>query len=449
MKKEDKKRNLEYGVDDLPPAGHLLALSMQHVLLMFVSVGLPVVFAGQINEGPAFTASLVTFSMLAAGIGSILQSAGLPFIGSGYLCPNVCGPSYLSLSLSAAWAGGIPLMRGMIIVAGLVEMGLAPVVGKLRRIFPEYIVGLVVAMVGVSIIRMSVTSLFGLEFRGDAIRGTDIVIGMVSLLVMVLGNLWGRGLLRAYCLLAGMFAGWALALALEPEYLQGFSRVAQSPLFALPAFGAGFGSISFDFSMMVPFVIIAVSGSLKSFGNLLAAQKISSPGLESVDFAPVRKGLLADGLSTVLSGVLGGMAVDTSSSNIGLAGSTKVLSRWIGVAAGLLFIVLAFSPKLVVAVTLMPKPVLGASIIFAGCFMICTGLLEMFGEEWEPRRTFVVGMSLIFGLSTSILPELYARAPSMIRLFFTDPLPTTTVLAVFFNILLNLDRTLFSLRRRS
>jgi len=188
---------------------------------------------------------------------------------------------------------------------------------------------------------------------------------------------------------------------------------------------------------------------LKSFGNLLAAQKISSPGLESVDFAPVRKGLLADGLSTVLSGVLGGMAVDTSSSNIGLAGSTKVLSRWIGVAAGLLFIVLAFSPKLVVAVTLMPKPVLGASIIFAGCFMICTGLLEMFGEEWEPRRTFVVGMSLIFGLSTSILPELYARAPSMIRLFFTDPLPTTTVLAVFFNILLNLDRTLFSLRRRS
>lgn len=340
-------------------------------------------------------------------------------------------------------------MRGMIIVAGLVEMGLAPVVGKLRRIFPEYIVGLVVAMVGVSIIRMSVTSLFGLEFRGDAIRGTDIVIGMVSLLVMVLGNLWGRGLLRAYCLLAGMFAGWALALALEPEYLQGFSRVAQSPLFALPAFGAGFGSISFDFSMMVPFVIIAVSGSLKSFGNLLAAQKISSPGLESVDFAPVRKGLLADGLSTVLSGVLGGMAVDTSSSNIGLAGSTKVLSRWIGVAAGLLFIVLAFSPKLVVAVTLMPKPVLGASIIFAGCFMICTGLLEMFGEEWEPRRTFVVGMSLIFGLSTSILPELYARAPSMIRLFFTDPLPTTTVLAVFFNILLNLDRTLFSLRRRS
>jgi len=141
--------------------------------------------------------------------------------------------------------------------------------------------------------------------------------------------------------------------------------------------------------------------------------------------------------------------VDTSSSNIGLAGSTKVLSRWIGVAAGLLFIVLAFSPKLVVAVTLMPKPVLGASIIFAGCFMICTGLLEMFGEEWEPRRTFVVGMSLIFGLSTSILPELYARAPSMIRLFFTDPLPTTTVLAVFFNILLNLDRTLFSLRRRS
>ncbi|RDD31176.1 xanthine permease [Prosthecochloris sp. ZM] len=443
-----KTSSIEYGFNDLPPAGHLIILSLQHVLLMFVSVGLPIIFVSQINETTQFAATLVTLSMLAAGIGSIVQSAGLPFIGSGYLCPNVCGPSYLSLSLSAAWAGGIPLMRGMIIIAGLVEMFLAPLVHKLKQVFPTFIVGLVVAMVGVSVIKMSVTSLFGLEFRGDAVRSADIVIGMVTLLVMVLCNIWGSGFVRIYCLLIGMLSGWVLAVVLVPEYGHTLAVVRHSPVFALPSIGPEFRQISFRMDMVIPFVVIAVSGSLKSFGNLLAAQKISEPELDEVNFTPIRKGLLADGFSTALAGLIGGMAVDTSSSNIGLAGSTKVLSRWISVAAGVIFIVLAFCPKITVALSLMPKPVLGASIIFAGCFMICTGFQEMFSEAWDARNTFSVGISLFFGLSTAFLPGLYARAPELIKIFFTDPLPTTTILAVLLNLLFNLDRTYEGLVRR-
>ncbi len=443
----EKSSDIEYSLNQVPPAGHLIVLSLQHVLLMFVSIALPIIFTSQISESTEFGATLVTFSMLAAGLGSIVQSVGLPFIGSGYLCPNVCGPSYFSVSLSAAWMGGLPLMRGMIIIAGLVEMALAPVVQKLKHVFPNFIVGLVVAMVGVSIIKMSVNSLFGLEYKGDAIRTTDIVIGMVSLMIMVLSNLWGRGFVKIYCLLIGMIGGWLFAVILEPEYLFRLEQVGSMPLFSLPVIGKEFRFIAFDFSLLIPFVVISISGSLKSFGNILAAQKISEPERESVDFVPIRKGLLADGFSTALAGLLGGMAVDTSSSNIGLAGSTKVLSRWISVAAGVIFIILAFCPKLTVAITLMPRPVLGASIIFAGCFMICTGLLEMFGEVWEPRKTFVVGISLIFGLSTAFLPELYARAPELVKLFFTDPLPTTTILAVLPHQILNLDRLATRFRR--
>lgn len=442
----EKASALEYAVNEVPPAGHLIVLSIQHVLLMFVSVALPIIFTSQISETSEFGATLVTFSMIAAGLGSIVQSVGLPFIGSGYLCPNVCGPSYFSVSLSAAWMGGLPLLRGMILIAGLIEMALSPVVQKLKHVFPKFIVGLVVAMVGVSVIKMSVTSLFGLEYKGDAIRSVDIVIGMMSLLIMVLSNLWGKGFVKIYCLLIGMIAGWMLAVMLEPKYLHGLIRIAEMPLFALPSVGPEFRHITFDGDLLVPFAIIAISGSLKSFGNLLAAQKISEPECETVDYVPIRKGLLADGFSTALAGLLGGMAVDTSSSNIGLAGSTKVLSRWISVAAGIIFILLAFCPKLTVALTLMPKPVLGASIIFAGCFMICTGLLEMFAEKWEPRKTFVVGIALMFGLSTAFLPELYARAPELVKMFFTDPLPTTTILAVILHQVLNLDRLFTGLK---
>ena len=447
MEKEDKK--YEYSVNQVPPAIHLVISSIQHVLLMVVSLAFPILLASQINGTPKFTASLITFSMIAAGVGSIIQSVGLPIIGSRYLCPNVCGPSYFSLSLSAVWAGGIPLMRGMIIIAGLVEMAIAPIIQKLKNVFPTFIVGLVMTMVGVSVIKPSITSFFGLAFSGDAILSLDIFVGLLSLMIMVFANLWGKGFVKMYCLLIGVLSGWILSLAFLPGYWQTLAAVKDFPIFSLPAIGPEFKKITFDFKMIIPFVVIGIGGSLKSFGNLLLAQKISEPDLKEPNFVPIRKGLLADGFSTVLAGLLGGMAVDTSSSNIGLAGATKVLSRWISVGAGIIFIILAFFPKFVTVLSMIPKPVLGAALIFAGSFMICAGLQEMFIEKWDQRKTFIVGISLFFGLSTAFLPGLYARAPYFIQTFFTDPLPTTTIIAVVLNQIFNFDIVIKNLKKKS
>jgi NCS2 family nucleobase:cation symporter-2 len=300
-------------------------------------------------------------------------------------------------------------------------------------------VGLVVAMVGISVIKISTTSLFGLTYHSDAMYSTEIIVGTVSLLIMVLLNLWGKGILKMYCLLIGMFSGWILALILLPENWQNLMKVWNKPVFAIPHFADNLLNIKFNVGMLIPFIVIAISGSLKSFGNLLAAQKISEPELEKPNFIPIRKGLLADGFSTALAGVLGGLAVDTSSSNVGLAGATKVVSRWISVMAGVIFIVLAFFPQVTAALSVMPKPVLGAALVFAACFMICTGFLEMFSEGWDQRKTFVVGIAIFLGLSTAFLPGLYARTPHFIQTFFTDPLPTTTILAVVLHQIFNMD----------
>lgn len=432
-------KHYEYSVNEVPPLGHLLLSAFQHVLIMVVAIGIPIIFAGQLNETPEFTASLVTFSMLASGIGSIIQALRLPYMGSGYLCPNLCGPSYLSLSLSAAWIGGLPLMRGITIVAGLIEMILAPIIQKLKGVFPIYVVGLVVALVGISIIQISVTSFFGLTFQGDALRNTDIFIGAVSLFIMVFCNIWGKGFVKIYCLIIGIFSGWILALIIVPEYWQNLLSVGNIPIFAMPQFVTILNPIKFHFNLIIPLIVIAIGSTLKTFGNLLAAQKMSEPQLDKVNFVPIRNGIIADGLATTISGFLGSMAVDTSSSNIGLAGATKVVSRWISIVAGILFIVLAFFPMLTKTLSYIPKPVLGASLIFSGCFMICAGLTQMLEENWDQRKTFVVGIALFFGLSTAFLPSLYARAPKLIQTFFTDPLPTTTILAVLLNQIFNLD----------
>jgi xanthine permease XanP len=440
---------LEYGVNEMPPPYQLAIFSLQHVMLMFSTVGMTILFADQIKGSTEFTANMVMISMLAAGIGSIIQSIGLPFIGSGYLCPSLCGPSYLSLCMTAAWTGGMPLVRGMIFLAGMLEVVLAPMLKQLRNIFPPYIVGLVVSMVGVSIIKMSVISFFGLDFRDDLVRNENIIVGIVTLMVTVLCNIWGKGLVRICCLLIGVIAGLTVSLFILPEYLYSFSKIGHYALFALPSIDTERIKISFHPDMILPFVIVSISGMLKTFGNLLAAQKASEPDLKDVHYSPIIKGIVADGFSTALAGLLGGMAVDTSSSNVGLAGNTKVLSRWISVGAGTIFIIIALCPKITAAMSLMPKPVLGSSLIFAGSYMICAGFEQMFSKEWHLRKTFVAGISLCFGLSTALLPELYARTPILVQTIFTDPLPTTTILAVFLNILINFDQTVIALRKKA
>ncbi|HPJ71857.1 MAG TPA: solute carrier family 23 protein, partial [bacterium] len=361
------------------------------------------------------------------------------WIGSGYLCPNVCGPSYLAVSLQAAWLGGLPLMRGMIIFAGGVEMLLARMVKRLRFLFPPIVTGLTVAMVGVSVIPVSITNFFGVRFAGDSFGWGDLAVGGCALAVMTAFSIWGKKSWRMYCLLIGVGAGWALALFLEPEAWTNLARIGREPWFRFPVSDLSQVSLKFSPQLLIPFLIISITGSLKSFGNLIAAQKISQPELQELDMGPLSRGLLADGFTTAMAGAMGGMAVDTSSSNIGLAAATGAVSRRIAFCSGALFAALGFSPKLSTAISLIPSPVVGASMIFAASFMICTGLQEMLEQNFDQRKIFAVGIALIFGLGTGLVPDIFNRMPTWLKNFFAQPLSTTTILVVILYQVFHLD----------
>ncbi len=98
--------------------------------------------------------------------------------------------------------------------------------------------------------------------------------------------------------------------------------------------------------------------------------------------------------------------------------------------------------------TMIPKPVLGGALTFAGSFMVCSGLEEMFSEAWNSRKPLLWNIAL-FGLSTGFLPSLYARAPHFIQSLFTDPLSTTTIIAIILNQIFNLDIMIENLRNKA
>jgi xanthine permease XanP len=437
-----------YGLEAVPPRRDLLLLSFQQMLLMFTAATIPAILVREIGGSLQEASLMVALTMIAAGVGSVIQATRTRWMGSGYLCPNICGPSYLAVSMQAAWSGGLPLMRGMIIIAGAAEMLLARLINRLRFLFPPVVTGLAVTMVGVSIIPVSVSGFFGSRFAGDIFGWRDAVVGAFALLLMAGANIWGKKAVKMYCLLLGTAGGWLLALVLLPDAAESLSRIGHEPWISFPFRDFSQLKPAFSLGLLPPFLIIAVCGSLKSFGNLIAAQKISEPQLTELKMKPLAKGLMADGFTTLMAGAMGGMAVDTSSSNVGLAAATGAVSRWIAVCAGIIFAILGLSPKLTMAIALIPPPVVGAMMIFAVSFMISTGLQEMLSVKLDQRKIFAIGISLILGLGTGLVPAVFQAMPATLQVFFAEPLSSTTILVIVLYQLFHLDLTLAERRRK-
>jgi xanthine permease XanP len=433
----DKPADLVYGVDDKPPWSVMLLMAVQHIFLMSSTLLLPVILVSEIGGSLDQVRAVVAFTMIACGIGTILQAMRWRGIGSGFLCPNLCGPNFFAASVQSAWLGGLPLMRGMTIVAGLVEVVFARVVHRLEFLFPAEITGLVVLMVAVGIVPLGVSKFLGISYAGEPIQDTNLVVAAVTLLVMVGINVWCKSKLKLYSVLIGMGIGYSLSLATGLMSPMQFHEALSLPWLALPIVSSMW-TLAFQWSLVPTFIIVSITGALKSFGNLILCEKVNDDQWSRPDIKRIGNGLVADAFCVTVSGLLGGMASDTSASNVSLSSASGATSRWIGFVAGALFALLGFSPKLSGLLSIMPTPVMGAILVFVVSFMIMSSLNIILSAKPDPSRNFVIGISLIFGLSLEALPELYAHVPVWLRPLFDSSLTLSTILAVFLNQLLRL-----------
>ena len=129
------------------------------------------------------------------------------------------------------------------------------------------------------------------------------------------------------------------------------------------------------------------------------------------------------------------MGQSTSSANVGLSIASGATSRRIGFACGAILMVLAFVPKLAVLFAIMPSPVIGALLFFAASFMIVAGVQILTSRMMDARKTFVVGVSIILGLSVDMLPGVYQSVPAMFLPAFTSSLSVATLSALLLNLL--------------
>jgi NCS2 family nucleobase:cation symporter-2 len=425
-----KPADLVYGVDERPPLPIALLSGLQQAALLSVMLVYPLLVGRAAAAPPAVILDILSLSMVAIGLGTVLQAARWGPVGSGYLCPPITSAIYLAPSLQAARAGGLPLVFGMTVLAGLLQAVSARGLRWLRPLFPPELNGLVIVLIAVTSGSVGVRYLLGIDTGRPAGRA-DAVVAAVSLGTMVVLNVWTRGLPRLFCLLLGMVTGYATAAATGDLTAQELQAVAAAAWVSIPR--AGHLAWTFDPALAVPFAVAALAASLKTAANVTSCQRMNDADWVRPELGTITGGVVAEGLGSAAGGLLGSVGLNTSSGAVGLASATGVASRHVAYAAGGFMLLLAVTPKAAAIFAVMPPPVTGAALLFSSAFFLVSGVQILASRMLDARRTIVIGLSFMVGLAADLHPQAAAAAPTALRPFVSSSLILGTLSALLLN----------------
>ena len=422
-----KPPGLEYGVEDKPPWTVTALNGLQQAALISVNLVYPVLVFRAAGASPEAVTGLLSLGLCVLGITTFMQASRA---GSGYMCPTTFTATYIAPTLLAAKAGGLPLVFGMTAFAGLVEALLAPVLQRLRPLVPVELSGLVILLIGFTAGLVAVRAMLG--EAAQAPSEEEWLVAAATLGVTVGLNIWGSGLSRMLCALAGMTFGYFLAASTGVLSEADLATVAAAQWLGLPR--PHLLEWSFDLTLAATFAIAAMAAAMKALGTLIVCQRTNDADWVRPDTVRSSRGVLADGVGTLMAGAVGAVGINTSTPSVGLASATGVASRGVAYAVGAIFLVLALTPKLAALLAVMPRSVMAATLLFSACFIVINGLQVVTSRLLDARRTVVIGMGLVAGAALEAVPAISSGATEAGRAIFGSSLVFGTLVAFLLNL---------------
>jgi len=434
-----RPEDLIYAVDELPPWPRLIFLGAQHAALMSVYLVLIVIVFRSADASHAATLNALSLGMIALAISTVLQALWKGPVGSGYLAPPVFSAIYIGPAVFAAGVGGLPAVFGMTIFAGAVEVALAPLLRRLRTLFPPAISGFIVVIVGLQLGIIGIGDLLGVEHIERPTFPEHLMVGFLTLATMCALSVWGRGVVRLICSMLGILVGIVASLVLGLVSADRMESFLGASIFAVPE--PHYLAYDFRLSLVPPFLMAGTAAMLRTVGVITTCQKITDSDWKRPDLGPIQRGILADGIGCMVGGLLGVMGMNTSPSLVGVSKATGATSRYIALSCAAVLVLFAFIPKYAALFLLLPQPVIGATMVFTSSFMIAGGIQIITSRNVDSRTTYVVGVSLLLGLAREVFPDYFKRAAPVVHLFTGSMMSIGVMSAFLLNLLFRIGAT--------
>ncbi|HIR84049.1 MAG TPA: uracil-xanthine permease [Candidatus Galloscillospira excrementavium] len=391
----------------------MLLLGLQHMFAMF---GATVLVPILVN---AYGLPLnIQTTLFFAGFGTLFfhvctklkvpafLGSSFAFLGGFEAVANLSSGKYADM----AAAEKLQYACGGIVVAGLLYVVLAAViklvgVKKVMRFLPPVVTGPIIILIGLNLAPSAVSN-----------ASTCWWLALVAMAIIIVANIWGRGMIKIIPILLGVVGAYLVALianalgatavdasgAVVP--LMDLSSLAGTSLLGLQPFFTDFtGSIAkFDLTSILVMAPIAIASMMEHIGDMSAIS--ATVGSNFIQDPGLHRTLIGDGIATSLAGLFGGPANTTYGENTGVLVLSRVYDPRVIRLAAVYAIVLSFSPAFAEIVRTIPSAIIG------GVSFILYGMISAIGvrnvvenqvDLTNSRNLIIAAVILVCGLGFS------------------------------------------------
>lgn len=432
-----KSNGLIYGLNDRPPLRETFFAALQHLLAIFVAIITPpLIIAGALQLDQETTSFLVSMSLMVSGVATFIQCRRLGKIGCGLLCIQGTSFSFIGPIISAGLVGGLPAIFGATVAGSVVEMFVSRILKYARRIITPLVSGIVVTLIGMSLIKVGIISCGG----GNASAADfgslqNIGIALMVLVLIIIFNRSNNRFLRMGSIVIGLIVGYAVSWWLglvDFSSIQGYAGINYPQPFKY--------GLSFDFSSILGLGLVYLITSIEAYGDITANSLISGEPVEGETFIKrAEGGILADGFNSMIAGLFfSSFPNSIFAQNNGMIQLTGVASRYVGYFIAALLVILGIFPAIGNVFSLMPAPVLGGATLLMFGTVAAAGIRIIASQTINRKATLVMAISFAMGLSVEMVPDILKQLPDSLQSIFSSGITTGGLTAIITNMVIRI-----------
>jgi xanthine permease XanP len=436
-----------FALNDKPSALQSFLAALQHMLAIFIGIITPpLIIGGALQLPPDMKAYIISMALFVSGIATFIQVKRFGPIGSGILSIQGTSFTFLGLSigigLAVKSAGGTPeqalgTIFGVCLICSPVEMIFSRFIPFLKKIITPLVSGIVVTLIGTSLIKVGITDIGGGQWLLDnkpELYGSaqNLILAAIVLITIIILNRSQNKWLRMGAIVIGLGLGYSVAAMLG---LVQFGKISSLGVFNAPIpFKFGF---YISWGHVIPMALLYLITTVESIGDLTATSMVSGEPIEGETYMKrISGGVFGDGVNSALAAVFNSFPNTTFSQNNGVIQMTGVASRYVGFWIAGLLVLLGLFPIIGGLFSIIPNSVLGGATIIMFGTVAASGIRIIASSIIDRRGVLIMAISLGLGLGVAFRPEILGIFPQIIKQIFGSAITTGGLTAIFLNIVL-------------
>lgn len=439
------KNKLLYQYNEKPPLHILLFFSLQYVIIIVSWQSITAAIISLTHTNLLTKESIFSTTLICCGIVTFIQARGLGWFGAKQLLPPTSNPVYAGPSLLAVHSGGLSLLYGMTLFSGVIELLIAPFLRWIDFILPRKYIGAVIILIGIEVANSGIVKIFIDYSHSHHVINLFLALAIIIFIIFI--QMRNHHPLKNFAYIIAIVCGSVIYIVInDNKDVSYFQSIKQSSLIQLPQFSALF-NWHFNATIIVPFLLASLIASFKVICSISVLQHMQEkmPASKNVHI----KGNLADGLGTLLSGLLGGVGVNVSSTCITLSAESNLNNKYVGYMTALFLILIAFCGKLMFLILTAPDIVIGALFVSLGATLLSYGFSISLQQITNNATDIIIFcLALVIGLSRGLFADFYNHLPIVTKMFTGSEIVTGAVFIIVANGIISIAKRMIIMIQR-